>query len=131
MKRILPLLVAILLVVGVVAVCAQDTGSKMFVKTVPLVKILTAPDGYKLLYVKGSLDIGEVYLPRSWFSAGGKAELVMGEDPSYPYFSVFWKDGQFDFIRVYAWQDVRHPSWGVLKGASSDRFNVSDLQLEF
>jgi hypothetical protein len=131
MKRAVPILLLLLLALGAFG---QEQDTKVYVKTVPILKILTCSAGYKVLYVKSDMQVGEIYLPLSWFGkAGGQAEIVFGKDPSYPYFSVFYKDGKFDFIRLYLIDDVKDLSWGILKKTEEElnRFKVDTLKIEY
>jgi hypothetical protein len=135
MKRAIPvLLLLLLLLLALGAAFGQEQDAKVYVKTVPILKILSSSEGYKVLYVKSNMQVGEIYLPLSWFGkAGGQAEIVFGKDPSYPYFSVFYKDGKFDFIRLYVIDDVKDLSWGILKRTEEElnRFKVDTLQIEY
>ena len=130
MKRAVPILL-LLLALGAFG---QEQDTKVYVKTVPILKILTCSAGYKVLYVKSDMQVGEIYLPLSWFGkAGGQAEIVFGRDPSYPYFSVFYRDGKFDFIRLYVLDNVGDVSWGILKRSEEEfnRFKVDTLKIEY
>lgn len=133
MKRKIVLVVLISLLLGVSAVSAQDQDPKIYVKTVSIMKILNHSLGYKVLYLKSSMDVGEFYVPHSWFKAGGKADLVMGNTRAFPYFSVFYRDGKFDHIKLYAHDNIQHLSWGRLKTQAGDssKFEVETLDLEF
>lgn len=132
MKRALFLFLAILLLVSAAAF-AQLQDVKVYVKSVPIIKIYSHSQGYKVLYAKSSMQLAEFYVPHSWFKAGGKAEIVFGKDPSYPYFSVFYKDGKFDYVRLYVEDNVSSLTWGILKktGEEEAKFNVQELKLEF
>ncbi len=133
MKRTTVLVVLIFLLLGGLAVTAQEQDPKIYVKTVSIMKILNHSLGYKVLYLKSSMDVGEFYVPHSWFKAGGKAGLVLGNTPAFPYFSVFYKDGKFDHIKLYAHYNIQHLSWGRLKRQAGDnsKFEVETLDLEF
>ncbi len=107
---------------------------KVYVKSVPILKIFSHPEGYKVLYMKSDMKVGEFYIPHGWLSkAGGKAEMVFGRNPSYPYFSVFYRDGKFDYVRLYVIDDVKDLSWGILRKteASNAAFGVDTLQIEY
>jgi hypothetical protein len=133
MKRAVRLLLLVPFVLGA-AVFGQEQEAKIYVKTVPILKILSSSEGYKVLYLKSDMQVGEIYLPHPWFSkAGGKAEIVFGRDPTYPYFSVFYRDGKFDFIRLYVVDDVKDLTWGILKKTEEElnRFKVDTLQIEY
>jgi len=133
MKRTVMLVALIFLVLGVFAVNAQEQDPKLYVKTVGIMKILNHALGYKVLYLKSSMEVGEFYVPHSWFKAGGKAELILGNGPAFPYFSVFYREGEFDHIKIYAAENIQHLSWGRLKRQAGDssKFEVETLDLEF
>ena len=107
---------------------------EVYVKSVPILKILSHPEGYKVLYMRSDMKVDELYIPLRWLDkAGGKAEMVFGRDPSYPYFSVFYRDGKFDFIRLYVVNDVRDLTWGILKKteASNAAFGGETLDIKY
>jgi len=107
---------------------------KVYVKSVPILKILSHPEGYKVLYMKSDMKVGEFYIPHGWLSkTGGKAEIIFGRDPSYPYFSAFYRDGKFDYVRLYVIDDVKDLSWGILRKteASNAAFGMDTLQIEY
>lgn len=133
MKRTVLLFVLIFLLLGISAASAQSQDPKIYVKTVGIMKILNHSMGYKVLYLKSSMEVGEFYVPHTWFKAGGKAELILGDGPAFPYFSVFYKDGKFDHIKLYAHENIGHLSWGRLKAQVGDRskFQGETLDLEF
>ncbi len=62
----------------------------------------------------------------------GKGDIVWGSDPTFPYFSVFWKNGQFDHIRLYLRESMRDASWGRLQEGEgvAQKFRVETLQVE-
>lgn len=131
MKRIVALGL-ILLIVGIFALQAKE--SDMFVKTQPIVKIYTHRLGFKVIYLKSDLSMAEFYVPIDWFSlAGGKGVLVKGEDSAYPYFSIFWLNGEFNSIKLYVKSNLQDLTWGALETTPGlrDRFNVETLDLEF
>ena len=133
MKRTVLLVALVLLVLGVCTANAQEQDPKLYVKTVSIMKILNHALGYKVLYLKSNMEVGEFYVPHTWFKAGGKAELILGDTPAYPYFSVFYRDGKFDHIKLYAQEKIGHLSWGRLKRqvGDSSHFEVETLDLEF
>jgi hypothetical protein len=133
MKRTVMLIALFFLVLGVFVVNAQEQDPKIYVKTVGIMKILNHALGYKVLYLKSSMEVGEFYVPHSWFKAGGKAQLILGGTPAFPYFSVFYKDGEFDHIKIYAQENIQHLSWGRLKRqvGDSSKFEIETLDLEF
>jgi hypothetical protein len=133
MKRTVMLIALVLLILGVFAVNAQEQDPTLYVKTVSIMKILNHALGYKILYLKSTMEVGEFYVPHSWFKAGGKAELILGNGPAFPYFSVFYRDGEFDHIKIYAAENIGNLSWGRLKRqvGDSSKFDIETLDLEF
>jgi hypothetical protein len=132
MKRATLLLALILFLATIIAAQAQEQ-PKSYVKTVPILKVLAHTLGYKVLYLKSSLEVGEVYIPYEWFKAAGKAEVVFGGERSYPYFSVFYKDGRYSFIRLYLKENIKDITWGRLPPQEGDsaKFDIDELVLAF
>ena len=123
----------LLLMLGFLAF-GQEQPNVYFV-SVPILKILSHPEGYKILYMRNSdMKVDEFYIPHRWLAkSGGKAEMVFGRDPSYPYFSVFYRDGKFDFIRLYVMEDVKDLTWGILRKteASNAAFGGETLEIKY
>jgi hypothetical protein len=131
MKRAIACLV--LLTLGILAFGQEQPG--VYVISAPILKILSHPEGYKVLYMRNSdMKVDEFYVPYRWLSkAGGKAEIIFGGDPSYPYFSVFYRDGKFDFVRLYVMENVQDLTWGILRKteASNAAFGGETLDIKF
>ena len=112
--------------------------SRYYVKTVPVIRVYNHALGYRVVYMKSDLTLHVIYLPKEWFKVLAqtgkepKAELISGRDSSYPYFSVFWEDGEFSHIRLYLQNDLMHPSWGDMDPSVdlTGKFNVETLKLE-
>lgn len=134
MKKTIGLVLIFLAFWSLFSLYAQEQDTKLFVKTVSIIKIYSHSAGYKVLYLKSNMDLGEFYVPMRWFTGtGGKGEIVWGDQLSYPYFSIFWVDGKFDHIRLYLHKNLDSESWGMLKEASVDEgiFEVEELNLQF
>ena len=134
MKKTIGLVLIILAFWSMFSLYAQEQDTKIFVKTVSIIKVYSHSAGYKVLYLKSNMDLGEFYVPMHWFtSAAGKGEIVWGDQPAYPYFSIFWVDGKFDHIRLYLHKNIESETWGMLREASVDEnvFEVEELNLEF
>ncbi len=113
---------------------AQTQQADVFVRSAPIMRIYTHALGYKVVYRKSDLALGEFYVPKTWFlHSGGKAELVWGNRQACPYFSMFWVDGRFGYIRLYVLSDLSSDTWGVLTGGTElrDSFDIDDLQIDF
>lgn len=113
--------------------------SEFFVKTVPITRVYQHRLGYRIAYPKSNHTMGIIYVPHRWFvrEAGtedeAKAELSAGSGPAYPYFSVFWRNGEFHHIRLYLEQNLRDLSYGQLDNpaAFNERFDIDTLEIEF
>ena len=115
------------------SISAQENETDYFYKSVPIVKILLHSAGYKIVYRKGNMELDNFYVPSIWFVAGGKAEIIYGSDRSYPYCSIFFREGKFDFIRIFVREDMADPTWGILKARvdTKKNFEIEEINLEF
>ena len=126
-------IVLIVLIFSCLAVFAQETPradneSYFYFKTAKIFKIYTYNAGYRIVYEKANLELREFMIPMKWFQAGGKGELIWGNDASYPYFSVFWKDGQFDHIKLYLVPDLNHKTWASNENDSETENKISAIE---
>jgi hypothetical protein len=122
----------IALLVAIVAYAIASETSAFYPVRLDVVKVYSHADGYRVIYRKGSASVADVYIPARWFVSGGKAELVRGNDPSYPYMTVFYKNGSFDHLRLYVLADQNDSTWGLLSPADgAGKFNSDDLKLDF
>ncbi len=120
------------LLVAIVACAIASETSAFYPVRLDVVKVYSHADGYRVIYRKGSAGVADVYIPARWFVSGGKAELVRGNDPSYPYMTVFYKNGTFDHLRLYVLADQNDSTWGLLSPADgAGKFNSDDLKLDF
>lgn len=106
----------------------------IYCKSVPIWKIYSLKEGYRIIYQKSNMKYGVFHVPIEWFKgAAEKGEIVLGNDPAFPYFSIFWEDGAFSHIRLYLQRDDRHDSWGELDNPEdyTDKFNIETLELDF
>jgi hypothetical protein len=131
LKKMIFLGLVLLFFIGVFAV-AED--SNIFVKTMPITKVYTHRLGFKVIYLKTDLTFSEFYVPLKWFDeAGNKGVIIRGHDSSYPYFSIFWKEGEFHSVKLYVHSNLQHDSWGALRLVPdiSEQFEIDALDLEF
>jgi hypothetical protein len=123
--------IVIVFIALLVCALAADTSAYYPVR-IEVVKILSHADGYRVIYLKHDNSVGSLYLPVRWFSSGGKAELVRANDPSFPYMTVFYKDGKFDHLRLYALSNIKDSTWGILSPSEgAGKFDSDDLKVEF
>jgi hypothetical protein len=114
---------------------AEENKSKFFYINVPVEKIYIHQKGYVVQYRAGTLLINTVYIPIEWFrDAGGKADIInLPPGKSWPYLTVFTKDGQFSHLRLYVRREATHETWGNISSNVNidDRFEVEEIKLEF
>ncbi len=147
MKRIM-ILIALIAVAS--AVSAQDStkasGSgnglvtsssirmeaELYPARVDVSRVYSHSQGYKIVYRKGQASFAELYVPSTWFVPGGKATLIRGRGPQYPYLVVFYKpDGSFSHLKLYVLGNLKDSSWGTIEGDPGDKFKVETVKLEF
>jgi len=147
MKRIM-ILIALIAVAS--AVSAQDSTkasgsgngldtsssvrleSELYPARVDVSRVYSHSQGYKIVYRKGQASFAELYVPSTWFVPGGKAALIRGRGPQYPYLVVFYKpDGSFSHLKLYVLSNMKDSSWGTIEGDPGDKFKVETVKLEF
>ena len=132
--RALVLVVALLAVAGALFGDYQVSGKDVFPVTRPIAQVYAHRLGYKIVFQRGGSDFGVFYVPLDWFRvAGGKGEIVWGQDPSYPTFTAFYVDGKFDHIRLYLLKNFNDPTWSVLSASEAEekRFSVDTLEIKY
>ena len=128
MKRAM---IVIALITFFACALVADT-SAFYPVRIDVVKVFSHADGFRVVYRKGSADVAAVYLPARWFVPGGKAELVRDNDPSFPYMSIFYKNGKFDHLRLYVLSNSKDDTWGVLSPADgAGKFGSDEFTVEF
>ena len=132
MKKTILAILILLFIAG--ALFAEASDSPYYVRTMPIAKVYPHKDGYKILYRNAKMEYSAFYVPMEWFGgASSKGELVYGDSDAYPYFSMFWKDGAFDHIRLYLHRDRTDISWGDLDPTNdiADKFQgVESIELK-
>ncbi len=134
MKKLCAALMVLLFSFALFPLFSETNNEDIYVKTIPIIKIYSHRLGYKIVYLNSKRQLASIYVPMKWFEhAAGKAELVTGNDSDYPYFSIFWKNGKFDFIRIYVKSDMADPSWGVLNDTPdlAKKFDIDTIKLDF
>ena len=113
----------------------SENSSAYYYVNIPIEKIYPHRLGYLVMYRKSGTGLGQAYLPVDWFSkSAGKGDLIkLDKGSTWPYLSVFYKEGAVSHVRLFVRREMYHPSWGLLPKGSNidDRFEVSELKLEF
>ncbi|QQO11122.1 hypothetical protein [Breznakiella homolactica] len=142
MKAVRIIIASLILFCSMAPLFAQTTEispeneSEYFYVSVPVEKVYPYRKGYIVLYRKGVNDMARAYLPIEWFEGtAGKADLIrLGPGKSWPYLTVYYKDGEFSHLRLYVRREMNHETWGnvPLQVNLDDRFEgIDDLRLEF
>ena len=117
------------------AFAQQDAGKDVYVKSVRIARVYPHGLGYRILYFKSTLEYAEMYVPTVWFSfgGGGKANVIWGESPEFPYMAIYWADGKFDRILLYLHSNMHDVTWGTLPPGMdlSSQFNVQEPPRDF
>ena len=104
--------------------------SDMYPVRVDVARVMAHAQGYRVVYRKGETSFAEAYVPSSWFVPGGKAVMIKGRGPQYPYMVVYYKsDGSFSHLKLYVLANMKDPSWGTIEGDPGDRFKVESVKL--
>ncbi|MCL2210128.1 MAG: hypothetical protein FWC19_09180 [Treponema sp.] len=116
-------------------VFAQDSG-EMYYHNVTIEKIYLSGQGYVVQYRKGVNNLGTIGIPYEWFTAaGGKAEVLkLPPGLDWPSMSVFYKNGEFNYVRLYVHRSKAHWSWAVVPlGADVSKHfeNLDDFKIDY
>ena len=136
MKKICAALVIMFILTGGLAFANE---SKLYARSFNLEKVYLHAKGYKVTYITGNYKYVSTFLPHAWFShsssRGGvqsKGELVFGHDASYPYMTVFWKEGKFSHVRLHLKKDPRDTSYGQPSPFQDQSvFDIEEPHLEY
>ena len=111
----------ILLIIGAVVTplfaqtVSEENSSRVYYHTVSVEKVSPTRRGYIIQYYRGGLHgYGTLSIPNEWFTkAASKAELVtLPPGNTWPYMTIFYKDGEFSHVRLYVHRNRRHETWG-------------------
>ncbi|MGO8694315.1 MAG: hypothetical protein ACLQMF_11675 [Rectinemataceae bacterium] len=133
--------VIVFLLLAILAAALVADTSDYYPVRLDVVKVYTHAEGYRVVYRKGYGDFADLYIPVGWFqptadSSGklvpAKAELVRGDDPSYPYAVVYYKSGVFDHIILFVKTNPFDPTWGMMSPSEgAGKFKDEAPKLEF
>jgi hypothetical protein len=106
--------------------------SELYPVRLDVVRVYSHADGYRVLYRKGQAQFADMFIPVGWFVPGGKAQLIRGRGPQFPYLVVYFNsEGAFSHLKLYALANLSDPTWATLEGDPGDRFNVDTIKLEY
>jgi len=115
-KRLITLALACTIFLSVGArVAAQDADDDagFYARSFFVHRIFPNQRGYRVQYWTDSGAPAETFLPIEWFrQAGGRGVFVEGNSPAYPFMQVFWRNGEFQHVRLHVRSNMSHESWG-------------------
>ncbi|RKX79758.1 MAG: hypothetical protein DRP87_01835 [Spirochaetes bacterium] len=135
-RKIIAFFAVTILSVLTVSLFADTRESNLYVKSLHIVRVYPHKKGFQIVYRKNNMELREFYVPNDWFKgAGSKGDLIWGDGREFPYCSIFWKDGEFEHIRLYLHKDLNHESWGGIleSNEQTDEMfeNIETLDLDF
>ena len=104
-----------LFLVQTAAVHAEIQMSDTFIKTVYVERVFTHRLGYMIQYNVSNFRIAEAFIPHTWFTPAGQAEIVFVNSRSVPYMEVVYRSGEFSHLRLFVHSSPGHPSWVSLQ----------------
>ncbi|GHV89444.1 hypothetical protein AGMMS50267_18040 [Spirochaetia bacterium] len=115
---------------------ARNGASPYYYVNVPVQKIYTCDLGYVVTYRRGALGTAQAYIPMEWFNgSGSKGEAVrLASRSTWPFLTVYYKDGEFSHVRIYLHSNRTHESWGYIPPGQNlnSRFEgVEGIKLEY
>jgi hypothetical protein len=136
MKKLIIVLILMALVLPVFAQNDSGADAQMYYINVPVEKVYLSHEGYVIQYRKGVNQIATTGIPYEWFTnAAGKAEvLFLPSGRGWPSISVFYREGEFSYLKLYVHRWKNHPTWSIVpQGADmSKHFKEPDsFSLEF
>lgn len=144
MKRVLLLVVALVLVASAQLFGQQAAGgfiepgqvirspADIYPLRLDVFKVYSHSQGYRVIYRRSGFEMGEVFIPMSWFVAGGKAALIRQTGPVVPYMVIYYtSDQEFSHVKLFVHASLAHESWGRMTGDPGERFMVDTLSIQF
>ena len=108
--------------------------SEFYYVSIPVERIWLYRDGYIVVYQKG-FNLVRTYIPIEWFTPAGKAEYIYLNTPgAWPHMSIFYRNGEFSHVRLYARRERAHQTWGTVPfhvDLSEYFRNIEEVHLEF
>ncbi len=110
--------------------------SKVSYRSVQVYKVLDQKDAYIVMYAKGHRDVGQVSIPKKWYSTDGNKQTKLQFRPLskgiQPYMSVFSRDGNFDHVVLTMPTSRQESAWGVAaSGTQVDDADKDTLVVEY
>lgn len=96
----------------------QFQESAVYYTNYTVYRILDHKDAYVVLYAKPRGIVGNVTIPKTWYSSDGNAKAKLSFRPlpkgMAPWMTVLSRDGAFDHVILTAPVARAHAAWGVV-----------------
>jgi hypothetical protein len=124
------------LLLGIFAVNSAPVFAEMsdtYITTIFVERVYNHRLGYKVDYNISNFRIGEVYIPHTWFTPAGQAEIVFVNSQSAPYMQVVYRNGEFSHVRLFVHRSPGHPSWRSLQDSEevAQRFQATTFNVRY
>ncbi len=112
-----------LMVIGLTCLFAEKKYQEADISyvNVPVLKVLEHTKAYVIIYQKNGNDIDCVSIPKQWFKQGNperKAKLRAIDEKINPYVTIYFKNGEFNYLFLNMPQSKANSFWGVLPNGS-------------
>lgn len=139
MKKLFLCLFALLFSLSLFAQTAESEQSSeeesFYYINVPVLRVFDHKDAYVVHYQKGSMGVGEVFVPKEWFVTSEKNKsrvrpLAKGLEP---YMTVVYLNGSFLKVFLNMPTDRRNTYWSILSKDIdiSSKLNKDTLNIEY
>ena len=116
---------------------SESGDDSYFYMNVPIVTVYDHNQAYIVSYLKGSIGVGECYLPKEWFKTDNVDKCRVRALPkgTQPYMTVVYKNGSIQKIYLNMPTNRRESCWKILSNNVdiSDKLNtdVSSFSIEY
>ena len=107
----------------------------LFYINVPIVRVYDHIDAYVVHYLKGNMEVGQVFVPKVWFNQhelnkSRVRPLAKGLDP---YMTVIYESGTFRKVFINMPVDRKHSAWKILSRNVdvASKMNTETLEIEY
>ncbi len=133
MKKLIIILLVSLLCFGLYA--QESEQQDLFYINVPIVRVYDHIDAYVVHYLKGNMDVGQVFVPKTWFNTQevNKSRLRPLAKGVEPYMTVIYESGTFQKVYINMPINRSHSAWKILSHNVdvASKMNTETLEIEY
>lgn len=106
--------------------------SKMSYRQVNVYKILDQKDAYIVMHSKGHREVGNVAVPKKWYKERPAKLRFRALQPGMtPYMTVFYREGNFDYVLLTVPTSRLDPVWGIADAGVSVNTDKDTLDIVY